>query len=230
MQIWNDQHPSLLFQIASFQTNVTQDTADDGSTNGRRAVRKSLSVRAVPWGEAVDKGKRLLEMLQCGTGTPSPFISHDDLEKWGWKVDFDDPASPYQGNRKTAVDYLGASYSPGETWTVGVFHHKQVTVDGTVYPITDGSYANDYAPEFIISTDNESPRTAGPKKIPPVEGPFPKLERQSDLMFLEYQRKTKTTGICGSRSDSGSDSTDSAICAVSYHSLCIATGAVRSAR
>lgn len=134
VQIWNDQQPCLLFQIASFQTNATQDTADDGSTNGRRAVRKSLSARAVPWGEAVDKGRRLLDMLTCGSGTPSPFTSHNDLEKWGWEVTYDDHAPRYYGDHQTVVQYLGASYSPGETWSVGVAHETQVTVDGTVYP------------------------------------------------------------------------------------------------
>ena len=62
-------------------------------------------------------------------------------------------------------------------------------VDRTAYPATGGHYSNDYAPEFIISTMNECPRIALPQEHPCSGGPFPKLERQSDLMFLEYQRK-----------------------------------------
>ena len=141
-------------------------------------------------------------MLRCGSGTPSPFTSHNDLEKWGWEVTYDDHAPRYYGDHQTVVQYLGAFYSPEETWSVGVAHETQVTVDGTIYPPTGAQYSNDYAPEFIISTMNESPRVVGPQEQPPVEGPFSQLERQSDLMFLEYQRKMEAmhkpmTGLKG---------------------------------
>jgi hypothetical protein len=187
VRIWNDHQPCLLFEIAAFQTNVTQDTADDGPTNGRRAVRKSLSARANSWGQSVDKGRALLERLACGDVPPSSFTSHNDLQKWGWTVRADGPAD-LSPDQRTAVEYLGASYSPTETWAIGVVHDKQVTVDGTVYPPTGGNYWNRYAPEFIISTYNIGPRAAAAEDELDIED-FPELERQSDLMFLEYKRK-----------------------------------------
>jgi hypothetical protein len=189
VQIWNDEQPCLLFEIAAFQTNVTQDAADDGPSNGSRDVRKSLSARAGSWDEAVAKGKRYLDMLRCGSGPPSKLTSYDELETWGWSVTIEQPSFQYMGHKKQAVDYLGASYSAQETWTIGVAHDTQVTVKGTVYPPTNGQYQNDYNPEFIVSLMNESPRAVAAEDMPPHEGPFPELERQSDLMFLEYQRK-----------------------------------------
>jgi hypothetical protein len=191
-QIWNDEQPCLLFEIASFQTNVTQDIADDGSRNGQRrrqAASKSLLARANYWTDAVAKGKQYLQMLQCGTGVPSSFTSSDNLEKWGWELDFEETADPYRGTQRAVVDYLGASYSPADTWSISTYHRTQKTIGGTTYPSTNGQYYGEYAPEFIISINSMSPRAMAAEADPPFEGPFPELERQSDVMFLEYQRK-----------------------------------------
>lgn len=198
MQIWNDQQPCLLFQIASFQTNDTQAAGDDGPSSGVRAARKSLSARADSWEEAVAKGKRYLAMLKCGTGTPSTFTSYDDLKTWGWTMGTEFQ-STIPESEITALEYLGVVYSPKETWDVGLDHSVDVTVDGTVYPATDGMYDNEYAPEFIISTNNYGPRVA---REPDINGPFPRLERQSDVMFLEYQHRMEAmskpmTGLKG---------------------------------
>lgn len=127
-------------------------------------------------------------MLQCGSGEQSSFTSYDDLAKWGWRVNSDraaDLGRPHQ----EAIEYLGATWTPGETFTIGLVHNRRVTVDGITYPPTKGNYMNIYAPDFIISIANVSPRVAAAESVPPVEGPPPKLERQSDLMFLEYQRE-----------------------------------------
>jgi hypothetical protein len=194
LQIWNDEQPCLLFEIAAFQTNVTQDTTDSQPPNGEKTVRKSLSPRADSWANAIAKGKQYFQMLECGTGTASPFTSYDDLKTWGWTVSWDQQAWTFSESMKTAVEYLGATHSAEETWGVGELHSTQVTVDGTAYPPTRANYHNDYAPEFIVSTNNVSPRGAAVEQEPPMNGPFPKLERQSDVMFLEYQRRMTALG------------------------------------
>jgi hypothetical protein len=193
VQIWNDHQPCLLFEISAFHTNATQDTDNGKPPNGRKTARRSLSARANSWADAVAKGKQYFQMLECGTGTPSPFTSYDDLKTWGWTVPWDKQAFASE-IQEAAVEYLGATYS-GE---VGDFHSAEVTVDGTVYPPTGGRYHNEYAPDFIISTNNQSPRAAAAEHEPPMNGPFPKLERQSDVMFLEYHALGKPmTGLKG---------------------------------
>ena len=90
---------------------------------------------------------------------------------------------------KQSIEYLGASYSEEETFEVVLKHSVGVTVDGTIYPPTNAEYSEIYAPDFIICETNWGPRIAASEASPPMEGPFPKLERQSDVMFLEYQHK-----------------------------------------
>lgn len=190
MQIWKDQQPCLLFEVASVDANDTQDALSEDTVTQPRDLRKSLLVRATSWKDTVAKGKGFLQMLKCGSGTPSEFDKYEDLEHWGWKVDYDmHPNSDFESSYLRSVEYLEASYSEEETFQVIYKHDVAVTVDGEEYPPTGADYSNIYAPEFIICQNNWGPRVSGPDQIPPVEESFPKLERQSDVMFLEYQRK-----------------------------------------
>jgi hypothetical protein len=71
------------------QTNLVIELADFISLKKTKTLRnteKALAKRVDdgrPWNEWIAKGKSLLQILQCGSGTPSTFVSYDDLEKWG---------------------------------------------------------------------------------------------------------------------------------------------------
>lgn len=189
MQIWNEQQPCILFEISDLETNGSQSTANKELSAGSRIVRKSLATRADTWEQAVDKGKRYLNMLKCGSGRPSEFTSFDDLDKWGWTTDYDEHLDTRpETSFMNALEYLGASYSAEDVYQIGVGHTVGKTIDGVTYPPTEGTYANKYAPALIVAENNGGPRYSAPHL-----GVYPRLEKLSDVMFLEYQHVMQVT-------------------------------------
>lgn len=192
VRIWTDQQPCLLFEISDYtpsDSEESQPAATKEPTDALPGSRRGLEARADTWDQAVTKGKRYLEMLECGTGTPARFLSYDDLATWGWKAEYDGhPSGKLSGVQAQAIEYLGGTAPLDQIWDVMDVHMIKTTVDGIAYLPTSATYENTYGPGFIISVNNWGPRSTGPEEYPPVDGPFPKLERQSDIMFLEYQR------------------------------------------
>lgn len=162
----------------------------------------SLAARADGWEEAIAKGKRYLDMLKCGNGPPSKFTSYDDLKKWGWEKDYDEnPTAGLTRSMQQAVEYLGASTSSEDVRQVLDIHQIEVTVEGTTYVVTGATYENYYNAEYIIAAINYGPKES-PGEKNDFDGPLPLLRRQSDVLFLEYQRlmeleKKPLTGLKG---------------------------------
>ncbi|KAM0718204.1 hypothetical protein Q7P37_006536 [Cladosporium fusiforme] len=143
-----------------------------------QSTNKGLIPRALSWDDAVAKGDILHDMLYCGSGPASEFTSYDSLADWGWR----------NGEGKAdMVDYMNqlkdveAQVNMGKTQQMLNQHQFETEHDGKKYPSTTGSYQNIYTPELIIAINNWSPRLSDTDT-------FPKLERMSDVLFLEYQR------------------------------------------
>jgi hypothetical protein len=134
VQIWKDQQLCILFEILSLDDNDNEESVADSE-----AERRSLLPRADSWEQTVTKGKAFLDMLKCGCGTPSEFTSADDLEKWGWTVDWEGLPRQKPGKYQAkAVKYLVGSYFDQDNWEVIDKHNIEKTADGTEYPPTMG--------------------------------------------------------------------------------------------
>jgi len=85
-RIWDDQdQTSLVVELADYPSlNETKAHPGTIGENTDKALTRHADGE-VPWDVWVTKGKALLELLQCGSGPPSKFESHGDLEKWGWQ-------------------------------------------------------------------------------------------------------------------------------------------------
>lgn len=189
-------------QFSESQVARTPPAAVARSIKDVQIAREGLRPRADEWEEAVAKGKQYLSMLKCGSGNPSEFKSYDDLADWGWKALFTGhPVSQLADFWKEAIEHIGAQLDDEETWRVYDQHKFETAHEGTTYPPTLGAYDNMYNPEFILSSAN-----FGPRYINPGLDTFPKLERLSDVLFLEFQRlmtdmNKPLTGLKGSLQD-----------------------------
>lgn len=165
-------------------------------------AREGIRPRADEWEKAVAKGKQYLSMLKCGSGKPSEFMSYDHLADWRWKrLSSGHPMMELKDVWKEAIEHIGAQMDDEETWTVYDLHMTETAHEGKTYPPTSGVYENTHNPEFILSSANY-----GPRYINPDQDTFPKLERLSDVLFLEFQRlmtdmNKPLTGLKGSLQD-----------------------------
>lgn len=208
VDVWSEkEHDSeqnfFTFHIKDRNENQESKSNEERSTPAT-VKRGGLIARADLWEDTVEKGKRYLSMLKCGSGTPSEFTSYQSLADWGWEASFD--TAPFDDMRKEvkdAIKAVGADSTDMATWREIVNEHTYQTVhDGETYPATDGYYDNKYSAEFIIATMNWSPKYVQRELQHKEDFKSPKLARLSDVVFLEFQRymasiKKPLTGLKG---------------------------------
>jgi hypothetical protein len=131
----------------------------------------------------VEKGKKFLEMLNCGSGPQSKWTNYDDLAKWRWKKQLDEPVDIADENEVNAMEYLKLSPLPTLT-DIRFVHKMEIEHDGKNYPATEGYYGSHYSSEIIMAMANYGPlheaEAAG------EDGPLPKLGQLSDVWFPAY--------------------------------------------
>ena len=130
------------------------------------------------WAEAVARGKRLLDMLNCGSGPQSPWKDFDALARWGYTMEAYPPPANTDESGVNAMNYLELSPLP-EMTEIGFNHDEDSNNDGIRYRSTGAGYMNYYSSQFITAVMNYGL----PKEF---VGPLPRLRQLSDIWFVTY--------------------------------------------
>lgn len=207
-RVFYDSGISILFvfkdldgEPAESHEPAEQDPSSGDTKAGRdiikRPAKHAIERRALSqkeYDEYLKKGKTLVEALESTEDCfeQSEFTDYKALEDWGWHVKMESKDPPSRaGNYPKVFDLVKASLDRDSNVVVIDEHVKKVVKDNRIYYPTGGKYMNKYNPAFIIADVNFGPAAQGRYKNPPVTGepnPYPLLARQSDVLFLEYQR------------------------------------------
>jgi hypothetical protein len=129
---------------------------------------------------AVEKGKKFLEMLNCGSGPQSKWTNYDDLANWGWVKTVDQPLDIPDENEVNAMNYLKLSPLLALT-QIHFVHRTETEHHGKNYPGTEAYYDDHYSSEIITAMANYGPLSQAEKG-----DPLPELGQLSDVWFLVY--------------------------------------------
>ncbi|RAK97355.1 uncharacterized protein BO80DRAFT_482409 [Aspergillus ibericus CBS 121593] len=175
-----------LFLLLFLELFTTLCSAADADDTYNTAVAKGNALYCL-MSNTEEGAQAYMETYKPGVAVSSPWTEYSSLETWGWQLW---PAYT-EGSYEDVLDnYMSVQLDMDNDGGQAVEHrqNKDVTVDGTFYPLSGARYADVYYPDdgLIVADEIYGPRNN--KEIGAKGQPYVKLSQWSDVAWLNWAK------------------------------------------